>query len=96
MSPTPITVLGLETSCDETAAAVVRLTPDDTQAGGVQGDIMSNVVLSQIDLHAPYGGWCRMAARAYRPSRPDGGRRAGRSRCKLEDMDAVAATARPG
>ena len=66
MSPTPITVLGLETSCDETAAAVVRLTPDDTQAGGVRGDIMSNVVLSQIDLHAPYGGVVpELAARAH-------------------------------
>ncbi|MEC7731755.1 MAG: hypothetical protein VX657_00830, partial [Pseudomonadota bacterium] len=56
MSATPITVLGLETSCDETAAAIVRLTPEKGRASGVRGDIMSNVVLSQIDLHAPYGG----------------------------------------
>ncbi len=39
-------ILGLETSCDETAAAVI--TPD--------GRILSNVVSSQADLHAPYGG----------------------------------------
>ena len=39
-------VLGIETSCDETAAAVVR---DD-------GEILSNEVLSQIDEHKPYGG----------------------------------------
>jgi N6-L-threonylcarbamoyladenine synthase len=39
-------ILGLETSCDETAAAVV--TPD--------GRILSNVVSSQADLHARYGG----------------------------------------
>lgn len=39
-------VLGIETSCDETAAAVVR----DGR------DVLSNVVLSQIKLHAPYGG----------------------------------------
>ena len=66
MSATPITVLGLETSCDETAAAIVRLTPDDTQTGGVRGDIISNVVLSQIDLHAPYGGVVpELAARAH-------------------------------
>jgi N6-L-threonylcarbamoyladenine synthase len=38
--------LGIETSCDETAAAVVK---DGTQ-------ILSNVVASQIDLHAEYGG----------------------------------------
>ena len=39
-------ILGIETSCDETAAAVV--TPD--------GEIRSNVVSSQADLHARYGG----------------------------------------
>src|ERR1700740_1180734 len=52
MSPAPIhqTVLGLETSCDETAAAVVRLGPDgETQ-------VLSSVVASQIAAHAPYGG----------------------------------------
>ena len=39
-------ILGLETSCDETAAAVI--TPD--------GRILSSVVSSQADLHARYGG----------------------------------------
>lgn len=39
-------VLGIETSCDETAAAVVQ---DGSK-------ILSNVVASQIDIHAPYGG----------------------------------------
>jgi len=39
-------ILGLETSCDETAAAVV----------GAGGEILSNVVASQSELHAPFGG----------------------------------------
>jgi N6-L-threonylcarbamoyladenine synthase len=39
-------ILGLETSCDETAAAVI----------GADGRILSNVVSSQADLHARYGG----------------------------------------
>ena len=39
-------ILGLETSCDETAAAVIT---DD-------GEILANVVSSQADLHAKYGG----------------------------------------
>ena len=39
-------ILGIETSCDETAAALV--TED--------GRLLSNVVSSQADLHAPYGG----------------------------------------
>lgn len=38
-------VLGIESSCDETAAAVVN-----------NGKILSNVVASQIDIHSPYGG----------------------------------------
>ena len=41
-----MTVLGIETSCDETAAAVVR----DGR------DVLSNVVYSQVPLHQPYGG----------------------------------------
>jgi N6-L-threonylcarbamoyladenine synthase len=43
-------ILGLETSCDETAAAVVR------RYGDGRGEILSNIVLSQISDHAPYGG----------------------------------------
>ena len=54
------TVLGLETSCDETAAAVVRL--------GANGkvEVLSSVVGSQIAAHAPYGGVVpEIAARAH-------------------------------
>jgi N6-L-threonylcarbamoyladenine synthase len=53
-------VLGIETTCDETAAAVVRV-----DASG-QGTILSNVVRSQIDEHAPFGGVVpEIAARAH-------------------------------
>jgi N6-L-threonylcarbamoyladenine synthase len=45
-SPPMTTVLGIETSCDETAAAVVR----DGR------DILSSIVSSQVDLHAQFGG----------------------------------------
>jgi tRNA A37 threonylcarbamoyltransferase TsaD len=41
-----VVTLGIETSCDETGAAVVR-------AGG---EVVSDVVQSQVKLHAPYGG----------------------------------------
>ena len=54
------TVLGLETSCDETAAAVVRLT------GEGRVEVLSSVVASQIAAHAPYGGVVpEIAARAH-------------------------------
>ncbi len=53
-------VLGIETTCDETAAAVVRLGPDG------RGDILSNEILSQIAEHAAYGGVVpEIAARAH-------------------------------
>ncbi len=55
-----LTVLGIETSCDETAAAVVR----GARAG--PGEILSNIVLSQLEAHAPYGGVVpEIAARAH-------------------------------
>ena len=57
-----LTVLGIETSFDETAAAIVRLgaTPD------ARPEILADVVLSQIEDHAPYGGVVpEIAARAH-------------------------------
>ena len=52
-------VLGIETTCDETAAAVVG-------AARRAGEILSNVVLIQIAEHAAYGGVVpEIAARAH-------------------------------
>ena len=57
---TDLTVLGLETSCDETASAVVRLGAD----GAVT--VLSSIIASQIAEHAPYGGVVpEIAARAH-------------------------------
>jgi len=87
-----LTVLGLETSCDETAAAVVR-----GRAPG-PGAILSNVVLSQIDAHAPYGGVVpEIAARAHVEALDEIVERAlAEAGIGLSDLDAVAATAGPG
>ena len=53
-------VLGIETTCDETAAAVVRLRPDGS------GEILSDEVMSQIAAHAAFGGVVpEIAARAH-------------------------------
>ena len=53
-------VLGIETSCDETAAAVVLRLPDG------QGRILANVVRTQWERHRPYGGVVpEIAARAH-------------------------------
>ena len=56
----PMLVLGIETTCDETAAAVVERAPDGS------GKILSNVVRSQTEEHARFGGVVpEIAARAH-------------------------------
>ena len=86
-----LTVLGVETSCDETAAAVVRSGP-----GGVQ--VLSSVVASQAAAHAPYGGVVpEVAARAHVEVVDHVIARAmADSGLAWEALDGVAATAGPG
>ncbi len=86
-------VLGIETTCDETAAAVV-----EERLGEAGGKILSNEVMSQIARHAAYGGVVpeiaarahievldRLIARALTDAQID-----------INDVDAVAAAAGPG
>lgn len=87
-----LTVLGIETSCDETAAAVLRGAP------GAGAEILSNIVLSQLDDHAPYGGVVpEIAARAH-IDHLDGiiTRALDEAGLGLADLDGIAATAGPG
>ena len=82
-----MTILALETSCDETSAAVVR-----------DGKILSNVVASQIELHAEYGGVVpELAAREHLknllPVAQSALREAG---IAIAQLDAMAATQGPG
>lgn len=61
------TVLGIETSCDETAAAVLRFSED----APFKAEILSNVIYSQFDEHAAYGGVVpEIAARAHAEKLP--------------------------
>ena len=85
-------ILGIESSCDETAAAVVVRHEDG------RGEILSDVVLSQLDEHSAYGGVVpEIAARAHVEAL-DGliEEALARSGLSLEDVDAVAATSGPG
>ena len=88
----PSRVLGIETSCDETAAAVVARDCDGS------GQILSNIVRSQIKEHQPYGGVVpELAARAHVVHLDEIIARALREAgLELADIDAVAATAGPG
>ncbi len=86
--PVLIRVLGIESSCDETAAAVV--TGD--------GTVLSDVVQSQVRLHAPYGGVVpELASRDHlRNVRPVIAEAIARAGLTFRDVDAVAVTHRPG
>ena len=81
-------ILGIETSCDETAAAVVM--------GG--NDVLSSVVATQMDLHARYGGVVpEIASRAHVEAMNVVIRQAvSQSGVPIERIDAVAATVGPG
>jgi len=87
-----LTFLGIETSCDETAASVVRQDRD----GNIK--ILSNVISSQVDEHLKFGGVVpENAARSHaekidiiiKKAMED-------SKCEFTELDGVAATAGPG
>jgi N6-L-threonylcarbamoyladenine synthase len=86
-----LTFLGLESSCDDTAAAVVRSTPDGNE-------ILSSVVAGQTELHAPFGGVVpEIAARAHAEKLDlcveEALEQAG---IDLDGLDGIAVTAGPG
>jgi N6-L-threonylcarbamoyladenine synthase len=83
----PPLILGLESSCDDTAAALVR-----------GREVLSNVVMGQAELHAAFGGVVpEIAARAHAEKLDLAVQAALReAQVKLADIDAVAVTAGPG
>ncbi len=87
-----ITFLGIETSCDETAAAVIRENDKGT------ADILSNIVSSQISKHKKFGGVVpELAARAHIENIDYVINSALKeSKVSLSEIDGVAATAGPG
>ena len=86
-----ITILGIESSCDETAASIV-------QEENGQIKILSNIVSSQFDIHKEFGGVVpELAARAHVEKIDLISEKAiSESKIKLDEIDAVAATAGPG
>ena len=86
-------ILGIESSCDETAAAIV-----DTAAPTLARRILAQHIASQDDAHRPYGGVVpEIAARAHvEKIAPLIAATLGDAGLELADMDAIAATAGPG
>lgn len=87
-----LTVLGIESSCDDTACAVIRHVPPALP------EILSNVVWGQTDLHAGFGGVVpELAARAHAEKLDHAVEAAlAHSGIGLSDIDAIAVTAGPG
>jgi N6-L-threonylcarbamoyladenine synthase len=86
-----LTILGIESSCDDTAAAVVR-------GDGARGMVLSSVVEGQTNLHAPFGGVVpEIAARAH-AERLDTCVIAAMAQAgvSFESLDAIAVTSGPG
>ena len=106
---TRFTVLGIESSCDETAAGIVRGQPSDVpgnvsgdvpgnMSGNVPGEILANAIFGQEDLHINFGGVVpEIAARAH-AERVDlvVMRALEEAGLALVDLDAIAVTAGPG
>jgi N6-L-threonylcarbamoyladenine synthase len=91
MSTTPHTapiVLGIETSCDDTACAVLD----------ADGRVLSSVVSSQLAAHRPYGGVVpEIASREHLKNwLPVSGEALGRASVSLSEVDVIAATSGPG
>ena len=91
MSKKPL-ILGIESSCDETAASLIT---ENDQGNPI---VLSNVISSQIDVHKKFGGVVpELAARAHiekidwivKKAIDDSGK-------KIEEIDAIASTAGPG
>jgi N6-L-threonylcarbamoyladenine synthase len=85
-------VLGIETTCDETAAAVVALNQDGSR------QILANEILSQIGAHAPFGGVVPEIAARHHVEALDRivARALEAAKLKLDDLDGVAVAAGPG
>ncbi len=85
-------ILGIESSCDETAVAVIRDNGDKIPT------ILSNIVSSQFDIHKKFGGVVpELAARSHLEKIDLITNKAlEESKIKLNEIDAVAATAGPG
>ena len=91
MSKKPL-ILGIESSCDETAASIIT----ENEHGNPM--VLSNIISSQVEVHKEFGGVVpELAARSHvekidwivQKAIDDSGR-------KIEEIDAVAATAGPG
>ena len=92
MKKEKVKILGIESSCDETAVSIVEVSSSD------KGKILSNIIFSQIDQHSPFGGVVpEIASRSHVESlSPLIDQALNDATLKIQDIDGVAATSGPG
>src|SRR3989338_2557109 len=88
-------ILAIETSCDETAIAILECTGDEKSA---KFTVLGNALLSQVEIHKEYGGVVPMLAkREHQKNLPHILNEAlAEANVSLQDIDAIAVTAGPG
>src|SRR3989338_1242622 len=94
-------ILGIETSCDETAAAIIEIAEDNSGEQSRTIKVLSNTISSQVKLHAKFGGVVpNLAAREHVKNIGHVFRlalkEAGLSRSGLDNIDLIAVTRGPG
>ncbi len=89
-------ILGIETSCDETAIAVLEVESLKSKVESIK--VLSNIVSSQVKIHSKYGGVVpNLAAREHEKNLPRVFRSAlKKSKLKMADIDLIAVTRGPG
>jgi len=92
-------ILAIETSCDDTCVAIVKVKSQKSgypPSGCKSFDILSNIVSSQVKLHAKYGGvWPYLAKRKHQKNLPVVFEKA-RKEAKIKKLDLISVTGGPG
>ncbi len=91
-------ILGIESTCDETAAAIVEYKGEITRGSSPRLDLLSSVIHSQIDIHAQFGGVIpEVAARSHiEYANPVVQQALGDANLTFSDIDGIAVSYAPG
>ncbi len=92
-----LTILAIETSCDDTGISIIRCKPESKKRKAVF-EILSNIVSSQVKIHAQYGGvYPLLAKREHQKNLPTVLKKALRqAKLSLKEIDLIAVTVGPG
>ena len=93
-----IYILGIESSCDDTAASVLKVELDDKSEGIIKPKVLSSIIINQTNLHTAFGGVVpEIAARAHSEKLDVCVKKAlNEANLKINQINALAVTSGPG